>query len=99
VRGSVVVVARQDIVAGEELTFDYGTTDTDRWSLDCGCGAATCRGRMTGDDWRDPTFQQRNAGYLSLYIEELIAYERGGVPLVGLPFDAAPGQLPALRAR
>jgi hypothetical protein len=99
VRGSVVVVARRDVVAGEELTFDYGTTDTDRWSLDCGCGAATCRGRMTGDDWRDPAFQQRNAGYLSLYIEELIAYERGGAALVGLPADTALEQLPALRAR
>lgn len=99
VRGSVVVVARRDIPAGEELTFDYGTTDTDRWSLDCGCGATTCRGRMTGDDWRDTAFQQRNAGYLSLYIEELIAYERGEGALVGLPADTAPGQLPALRAR
>jgi uncharacterized protein len=97
VRGSVVVVARQAVAAGEELTFDYGTTDTDRWSLDCGCGAATCRGRMTGDDWRDPAFQERHAGYLSLYIQELIAYERRGVPPVGLPPDTALAQLPALR--
>jgi hypothetical protein len=54
---------------------------------------------MTGDDWRDPAFQQCNAGYLSLYIEELIAYEGGRGALVGLPADMAPGQLPALRAR
>ncbi len=97
VRGSVVVVARRDVHAGEELTFDYATTDTDRWTLECGCGAPTCRGRMTGDDWRDPAFQQRHAGYLSLYIQELIAHERAGTPLVGLPPDTAPDQLPALR--
>jgi len=97
VRGSVVVVARRDVHAGEELTFDYATTDTDRWTLECGCGAPACRGRMTGDDWRDPAFQQRHAGYLSLYIQELIAHERAGTPLVGLPPDTAPDQLPALR--
>jgi hypothetical protein len=85
VRGSVAVVARRAISAGEELTFDYGTTDTDRWTLECHCGAAGCRGRMTGDDWRDAEFQQRHAGYLSLYIEELIAQARTGAAPVGLP--------------
>ena len=87
VRGSVVVVARRDLGPGDELTFDYGTTDTDRWTLECQCGAPTCRGRMTGEDWRDPVFRARNAGYLSLYIEELIAYEDHGTPPVGLPPD------------
>ncbi len=87
VKGSVVVVARRPIAPGEELTFDYGTTDTDRWTLTCRCGAAVCRGRMTGDDWRDPAFQARHAGYLSLYIEALIAHEQRGVPLLGLPPD------------
>jgi uncharacterized protein len=90
VRGSVAVVARRDVAAGEELTFDYGTTDTDRWTLECGCGAATCRGRMTGDDWRDPAFQARHAGYLSLYVQELIAHARDGTPLVGLPPEWQP---------
>jgi len=85
VRGSVAVVARREIAPGEELTFDYGTTDTDRWTLECGCGAATCRGRMTGEDWRDPAFQARHTGYLSLYIDELIAHDRDGTPLIGLP--------------
>jgi hypothetical protein len=85
VRGSVVIVARRDIAPGEELTFDYGTTDTDRWVLECVCGAPSCRRRLTGQDWRDPTFQARHAGYLSLYVEELIAHERQGRPLIGLP--------------
>jgi hypothetical protein len=85
VRGSVVVVARRSIALGEELTFDYGTTDSDRWTLECACGARTCRGRMTGDDWRDPAFRRRNRGYLSLYLQNLVAAERRGVPPVGLP--------------
>jgi hypothetical protein len=81
----VAVVARRDIGAGEELTFDYGTTDTDPWTLECHCGAAGCRGRMTGEDWQDPEFQRRHAGYLSLYIEELIGQARTGAAAVGLP--------------
>jgi hypothetical protein len=87
VRGSVVVVARRDIQPGEELTFDYGTTDTDRWTLECRCGARQCRGRITGDDWRLPAFRQRHAGYLSLYIEELIRQEEQGIEPIGLPPD------------
>lgn len=87
VRGSVVVVARRAIAVGEELTFDYGTTDTDRWALECACGAASCRGQMTGDDWRDAAFQRANADYLSLYIRELIAAAANGTPPIGLPGD------------
>jgi uncharacterized protein len=93
VRGSVVVVARRDVSPGEELTFDYGTTDTDRWTLQCQCGAPTCRGRMTGDDWQDPAFQAANTGYLSLYVQELIAHQARGTPLVGLPPDWHPATL------
>jgi hypothetical protein len=91
VRGSVAVVARRDVAMGDELTFDYGTTDTDRWTLECGCGALSCRGQMTGDDWRDPAFRARHAGYISLYVQELIAHERDGTPLIGLPPDWEPG--------
>jgi hypothetical protein len=40
---------------------------------------------MTGDDWRDPAFKKRHAGYLSLYIQDLIAQAQHGAPLVGLP--------------
>lgn len=90
VRGSVTIVARRAIAAGEELTYDYSTSDTLGLEMSCSCGAVACRGNISGDTWRDPTFCARNAGYLSLYIEELIAAERGQ-PIVGLPN----GELPA----
>jgi hypothetical protein len=89
VRGSVVVVARRDIAAGEELTFDYGTTDTVGLTMECKCGAPTCRGVVTSDDWKDPEFRARNEEYLSLYIHELIRLlQEGhcyGIPPTGIP--------------
>jgi hypothetical protein len=91
VRGSAAVVARQDIAAGEELTFDYGTTDTIGLSLTCKCGAPTCRGLVTSDDWKDPSFRERHREYLSLYIQELIRLE-GGEPARGIPPGGIPGR-------
>ena len=37
--GSVAVVARRPVQPGEELTFDYGTTDTVGLRMDCACRA------------------------------------------------------------
>ncbi|MBI2917064.1 MAG: SET domain-containing protein-lysine N-methyltransferase [Chloroflexi bacterium] len=72
VKGQIIVLARRDIAPGEELTFDYATTDTIGLDVECHCGAPSCRGRVTSDDWKDPAFQARNAGYMSLYIQEMI---------------------------
>jgi SET domain-containing protein len=43
------IVAARAIAAGEEVTIDYATTEEDPgWSLDCRCGAASCRGVVRG---------------------------------------------------
>jgi hypothetical protein len=48
IRANRRLVAIRDIAAGEEIRFDYSTTmDEDYWTLDCRCGAACCRGRVT----------------------------------------------------
>lgn len=40
----VAVVAMRDIIAGEELTFDYSTTECDPlWEMSCTCGSVRCR--------------------------------------------------------
>jgi SET domain-containing protein len=58
--GPYEVRARRRVEPGEELTLDYGTCSAGPdVSLDCACGAATCRGRITGDDWRRPELQDR----------------------------------------
>jgi hypothetical protein len=59
VQGQIVFVAMRDVEAGEELTHDWAMTDDDSYEMSCRCGAASCRGVATGQDWRRPEPQQR----------------------------------------
>ena len=70
--GQIVFVALRPIAAGEELTHDWATTDDDDYELDCNCGSALCRGRITGQDWRRPDLQEKYRGFFSSYLEEKI---------------------------
>ncbi|MEM6943055.1 MAG: SET domain-containing protein-lysine N-methyltransferase [Pseudomonadota bacterium] len=76
--GEITFAARRAIEAGEELSLDYATGDDDDWEMDCACGAATCRGRVTGQDWRLPSVRAANAGWFSPYLERRIAAEAAG---------------------
>lgn len=54
VRGHIWIIARRDIAAGEELSFDYGFSLRD-WSLHpCRCGTRRCPGYIVGSyqRWR-----------------------------------------------
>lgn len=72
VRGQILFVARRLIESGEEITFDYDTTEVDSIPFKCDCGSANCRGTIDGSGWKDPEFQQRNAGFFSTYVQDLI---------------------------
>ncbi len=51
-RGRIWIIARRDIVAGEELTFDYGFKFSE-WRLHaCRCGAIRCAGFIVAKDQR-----------------------------------------------
>ena len=67
-RGSVTYVAIRDIAAGEELSHDYAMERSDDYSLDCRCGSALCRGKVTGEDWKLPELQSRYGEYFSIYL-------------------------------
>jgi hypothetical protein len=74
--GSQVLLARRDIEIGEELTFDYATCDdSDYDEFQCGCGEATCRGTVTGQDWKRSDLQAKYAGHFSSYLARRIAKE------------------------
>lgn len=52
IRGRIWIVARRDIAAGEELTFDYGFSFKE-WRLHpCRCGAPRCAGFIVAKDQR-----------------------------------------------
>jgi SET domain-containing protein len=76
VRGQIVFVAMRDVEVGEELTHDWAMTDDDSYEMTCRCGAAACRGVVTGQDWRRPELQQRYGDYMSWYLLRKI--RRGG---------------------
>ncbi|MEM7499510.1 MAG: SET domain-containing protein-lysine N-methyltransferase [Pseudomonadota bacterium] len=75
--GEMTFGARRDIAEGEELSFDYATGDDDDWEMDCTCGAAACRGRITGQDWRLLAVRAANAGWFAPYLARRIAAEAG----------------------
>jgi SET domain-containing protein len=76
-RGEITFVAMRDIVAGEELTHDWCTTDDDDYEVKCKCGSPNCRGTITGRDWQKAELQQKYAGYFSAYLEQKIRVWRG----------------------
>jgi hypothetical protein len=71
--GQIALVAMRDIVPGEEITFDYAMSDSSSFDeFDCACGAPTCRGRVSGDDWKRRELWERYNGYFSSYLQERI---------------------------
>ena len=63
----VYLIAIQDIPAGDELTIDYSTNmteplDQNRWTMECSCGTATCRGVVDQFCTLDPILQQHYIG-------------------------------------
>ena len=89
--GDVTTVqARRDIAVGEELTQDYGThTGVEEWSMKCDCRALTCRGEVTGRDWRRrdlrETYGRRWAGPLLRRIESAESAEAAELGESGEP--------------
>ncbi|CAI5521802.1 unnamed protein product [Closterium sp. Naga37s-1] len=74
---SVTVVALRDIVQGEELSIDYGSTNagvvrTSSDNFSCHCGASICRGVVTCDDWQLLELQQRLWPFFPPFIKRLI---------------------------
>jgi SET domain-containing protein len=53
------MTARRDILPGEEITYDYATSETDEdFILVCGCGSPNCRKIIRGTDHLLPQVQE-----------------------------------------
>jgi hypothetical protein len=71
--GPYEIATRRRVESGEELTMDYGTqTGAPGFSMSCRCGARTCRGAVTSEDWRRADLQARYAGHWVPALEQRI---------------------------
>jgi uncharacterized protein len=73
IRGQILFVTMRDIDRSEELTLDYAMMDHEQYEMPCHCGAAMCRGVVTGFDWQKPELQKRYKGFFSSYIEDKVS--------------------------
>jgi len=73
------LMARRNIVAGEELTADYIMWEANedyRAAWQCHCGSRLCRGNITGKDWRLPELQERYRDHFSPFLNQRIGREK-----------------------
>jgi hypothetical protein len=79
----ITMTARRDIAEGEEITYDYSTTesyiDPEMETIVCRCGSSECRGRILGDDWQRPELQDLYAVHWMSYLRAKILVQRGAV--------------------
>ncbi|PNW79876.1 hypothetical protein CHLRE_08g370200v5 [Chlamydomonas reinhardtii] len=95
------VVTKRRVAAGEELTYDYGLTETEasmHAGMACLCGSAHCRGVLGFSEYRDPDWVAANAGHTSSYIaakcREVGWHHPGVAPGRKLPPSAGDGKEP-----
>jgi uncharacterized protein len=68
------MVARRDIQPGEEITYDYATTEiVIPYTMTCRCGSAICRGVVSNNDYLDPVWQARFGDHLPTHTRQAIA--------------------------
>lgn len=66
---AIQIIAMRSIEVGEELTFDYAMTDGSNYDeFTCSCGTSSCRGAITGNDWRSRSLHNRYQGFISPYL-------------------------------
>ncbi|MEK7727545.1 MAG: SET domain-containing protein-lysine N-methyltransferase [candidate division KSB1 bacterium] len=71
------MTARRDIMPGEEVTYDYATSETDEnFLLACGCGAANCRKVIRGTDHLLPEVQAAYGEHMIQHALQSITRQR-----------------------
>lgn len=68
------VIARRDIIPGEEVRADYAIWETDTTLSDfkCNCGSKDCRRIITLNDWKLPELQKKYENHFSPYLNKKI---------------------------
>lgn len=72
-QGPRTLIALRPIKKGEPICYDYAMTDGSPYDeFSCRCGVPHCRGRVTGEDWKQQSLQERYRGFFSPYLSERI---------------------------
>ena len=69
------VIAIRDIQPGEELTYHYGTLETEMSlinGLECKCYSTNCSKILRFDNYRDPEFVAKYYNYFSPYMKQKV---------------------------
>jgi len=71
------MTARRDIQKGEELTYDYATSDVLFSDFECRCRSAHCRGIVGGEDYKLLPIQHKYGNHFLSYINnKIVAQQR-----------------------
>jgi hypothetical protein len=85
-----ILIARRDIHVGEEITYDYATSDSFEWPegfgsrddtfTNCQCEAKCCRHQVKSTDWKLPAVREQYHDHFIPYLNEKIRmFEAAGV--------------------
>ena len=74
--GQIMLVAMSEINKGEEVTFDYcmscSQKGQERILFTCDCKSPNCRKKITNQDWKRPDLQKKYKGYFSPFVQRNI---------------------------
>jgi len=77
IKDTFKIVAMRNIVAGEEITYDYAMNESAyAFTLHCRCGSPRCRQVITGLDWYQKNLQSAYNGYFSDYLQKKLRAPR-----------------------
>ncbi len=72
------MTARRDILPGQEITYDYATSETDEdFLLPCGCGSPGCRKIIRGSDHLLPEVQAAYGAHMMQHVLRKIQAQQG----------------------
>lgn len=77
-KDAFTLTARKDIKEGEEITVDYALFESNDGYVaieECHCGAASCRHKITADDWRRKNVQEMYKDHFSPLLNKRILNE------------------------
>jgi hypothetical protein len=91
--GAIALVTLRDIAQGESITLDYATcvaSDDDAFLMECRCGAPSCRGTITGQDWKLSDIQERLLPFYQPFIQAKVMASEAGLSPTGRRYLASP---------